>query len=97
MNPEQLNGQIRLWLAVFSGIAGALGWTWFDGLAAQIMAAAGPVMALGIAVWSLLSKTKANQISAVAAMPEVKSIDLQPTVAGAVLNRATPANVQVGR
>lgn len=97
MNPEQVSGQVRLWLAVFSGIAGALGWTWFDGLAAQIAAAAGPLTALGLAIWSLLSKTKANQVATVASMPEVKKIELQPTIAGAALDRATPPNVQVAR
>ena len=97
MNPDQIESQVRLWLSVASGIAGALGWTWFDGLAAKIAAFAGPAFALGLAVWSLIANKQANRVASVAAMPEVKKIELQPTSAGAKLEAVTPPNVAVAR
>lgn len=96
MSNEQLIGLLRQILPVFGGIAVTLGWFTSDQVVAgtsTILQIIGPVMIVGSSIWSLVSKTKANLVSAVSAMPEVQSIKLQPTVAGAALAKDTPANV----
>ncbi len=95
MNPEQLVGTIRQFLPFVSGIAAALGWTWFDGVAGAILATIGPVGGLVSLVWSLVSKKQANIVTAAAAVPGVQSIVLAPTAAGRALEQATPSNVNV--
>lgn len=100
MSNEQLFGLLRQILPVIGGVLVTLGWAkpasvqlWSD----TIMQAIGPAMIIGSAVWSLVSKTKANLVSTVAAMPEVKSVTLDPTKEGtADLNIVTPPNVKVG-
>lgn len=96
MNPAQLEGTIRQFLPFFSGIALALGWTWFDGVASAILMALGPVMGLASLIWSLVSKKQANIVAAAAALrdansvPIVERIALAPTVAGHDVEAATP-------
>lgn len=97
MNPEQLIGTIRQFLPFFSGIAAALGFTWFDGVAGAVLATIGPVGGLISLIWSLVSKKQANILAAAAAIPAVKRIELQPTSEGISLERATPSNVVVAR
>ena len=95
MNPDQIAGTIRQFLPFVSGIATALGLTWFDGLAAAILNVLGPAMALGSLVWSLVSKTHANTLTSAAAIPGVAGIVLTDTNAGRALAANTPANVAV--
>lgn len=95
MNTEQIIGLIRQFLPFASGIAAALGWTWFDGVAAAILQVIGPLGALISLVWSLVSKTNANIVTSAAKVPGVATITLQPNAAGAALapNSVTPPNV----
>ena len=97
MNPDQIIGTIRQFLPFVGGIATALGWTWFDGVASATLAVLGPAMTLGSLVWSLISKTHANIVSSAAAVPGVSSITLTDTNAGRALASATPSNVNVSR
>ena len=95
MNPEQLVGLIRQFLPYFSGIATALGWTWFDGLAASVLQIIGPAAAIGSLVWSLISKTHANIVSSAAAVPGVANIALNDNAAGRALAPVMPPNVNI--
>lgn len=95
MNPEQITGIIRQFLPFVSGIAMALGLTWFDGVAASVLAALGPVGALVSLIWSLVNKTNANLVKTASVVPGVRSITLDNTVAGRTLAQVTPSNVNV--
>ena len=95
MNPDQIIGTIRQFLPFVGGIATALGWTWFDGLAAATLAVLGPAMTLGSLVWSLISKTHASTLTSAAAIPGVSNIVLTDTAAGRALAPGTPPNVAV--
>lgn len=95
MNPEQITGLIRQFLPFVSGIATALGLTWFDGVASAVMATIGPVGALISVVWSLVNKKEANIVTMAAVVPGVRSIALEATPEGRVLATATPPNVAV--
>ena len=89
MNPEQITGLIRQVLPFLSGLATALGLTWFDGVAAATLNVIGPLMGLASVVWSLINKTQANIVTMAAVVPGVQHIDLFPTVEGKVLDAAT--------
>ena len=102
MSNEQWMGLMRVVLPALGTLFAALGFikaadvpTWTD-TAMQII---GPSLIAISAVWTVIKNKKANLINTVAAMPEVKAIHLEPTVAGAAL--ASPAvtapNVQVAR
>ena len=99
MNPEQVMGLIRQFLPFVSGIATALGLTWFDGVAAAVLQVVGPLMGLGSLVWSLVNKKQANILTAAKGLtdengsPLVEHILLAPTVAGRKLEDETPAGV----
>ncbi len=99
MNSEQLIGTIRQFLPFFSGIATALGWTWFDGVAGAALQAIGPVMGLVSLVWSLVSKKQANILIAAKSLtdvngaPVVEHIVLAPTIAGRQLEEVTPTGI----
>jgi len=101
LNPEQVVGTIRQFLPFFSGIATALGVTWFDGVASAVLATIGPLMGLISLVWSLVSKTQANTLIAAKSMvdskgqPIVEQINLAPTAAGMKLQAQTPAGIVV--
>lgn len=95
MNPDQVVGTIRQFLPFVSGIALALGLTWFDGVASAVLNVIGPVTALVSLVWSLIDKTKASTIAKVATMSGVKSIALEDNNAGRALAPVTPLNVNV--
>jgi len=108
MNPEQTVGQVRTFLAFFGGIAAGLGWTWFapvsmaflDALG-PVLAAVGPVMGAGAAIWSAINKTQPNIVRMAAGLVDdkhkkiVQQVQLAPTAAGAALERATPDLPQV--
>lgn len=105
MNPEQVDSQVRLWLAVAGSVAGALGWSWFGDLSTKIAAFAGPAAVLGSAIWSLVRNRQSSILTAAATLkdnrgqPVVKTIELNPTAAGTVLASpsATPPNVVVAK
>lgn len=100
MSTEQIMGLIRQILPVLGGIAVSLGWLTsgqVGDLTATVLQIAGPGLIIISTIWSLLNKTQANLVATVASMPEVKKVELQPTVAGVTLERQTPPNVQVAR
>lgn len=96
MNAIQVEKLIRQFLPFASGIALALGWTWFDGVASAVLLALGPAAALVSLVWSLVSGKQANVVAAAASLrdensrPVVKHIELAPTPAGKAIEEATP-------
>lgn len=96
MNTEQIIGMIRQFLPFIAGVATILGWNksgQFDALGAAVVAAIGPLMALGSLVWSMVSKTNANLVATAASVPGVSTITLTPNAAGAALAPVTPPNV----
>lgn len=95
MNSDQVVGTIRQFLPFVSGIATALGLTWFDGVASAVLATVGPVGALISLIWSLIDKTKTSTINRVAAMPEVKSVILVDNNAGRATASTTASNVVI--
>lgn len=97
MNPEQVTGMIRQFLPFVSGIATALGLTWFDGVASAVLATIGPVGALASLVWSLVNKKQGNIVAMAAAVPSVKAIEMSNTAEGRAIAApgVTPDNVTV--
>lgn len=108
MNPEQLTGQLRIFLTFFGGIAAGLGWTWFAGISeaflasiGPVLSAVGPVMGVAAAIWSAFNKKQDNIMRMATGLVDDKSnklverIQLAPTAAGAALERATPDLPQV--
>lgn len=98
MSNEQVFALIRQILPVLGGVAVGLGWLTqgqFDGGAAVVLQLMGPAMIIGSTIWSLVKNTKSSLVATVAAMPEVNSVKLEPTIAGNVLSNSTPANVTV--
>ncbi len=96
MNPEQVVGTIRQFLPFFSGIAAALGWTWFDGVASAVLLTIGPVGGLISLVWSLVSKKQANVVAAaIAVAPTGTRVALPNTPEGRAIEEATPHLPQV--
>lgn len=97
MNPEQVMGMIRQFLPFVSGIATALGLTWFDGVVAAILSTVGPVGALISLVWSLVNKKEASILALAAVVPGVKQIEMKDTPEGRALAApgVTPDNVIV--
>lgn len=89
LNPEQVTGTIRQFLPFFSGIATALGVTWFDGVASAVLATVGPLMGLASLVWSLTNKKEANILLSAKAVPGVQNINLNNTAQGRALEHAT--------
>lgn len=81
-------------------LASGFGWltpTQVAGLTTNILAAVGPIATIGGLIWSLVASRKSAVVSAVAAMPEVRAVVTQPTMAGIELARSdtTPSNVVV--
>jgi hypothetical protein len=79
-------------------VAGTLGWAppeTIAGLTTNILAAIGPITTAVGLIWSLLASRKASIVSEVAAMPEVKTIQLERTTEGRALESVTPSNVAV--
>ncbi len=98
MNSEMIVGMIRQFLPFIAGIATILGWNkagQFDAIGAAVIAAIGPLMALGSLIWSLISKTDAALVTTAANVPGVSTITLSPTPAGTALAANTPANVGI--
>ena len=99
MNQEQLTDIVRHLITTFGGVIAGWGAAkgWFT--ADQILAVLNSQTFIGLvvgaigAIWGLISRTKKNQVQAVAALPEVKAVVTEPTQAGATLAAATPANV----
>lgn len=99
MNQEQLTDLVRHLITTFGGaIAGwgaAKGWLSAD----QILAILNSQTFIGLvgagigAVWGLISRTKKNQVNAVAAMPEVKAVVTERTTAGGALANVAADNV----
>lgn len=102
MSQEQILGLVRQILPVLGGVAVSFGWlttNQVSDVTATLLQIAGPIMIVGSAIWSAINKTKANLVSTVAALPEVKTIELKPTVAGTALAdpAVTPPNVIIAR
>lgn len=97
MNQEQFQDLIRHLITTFGGvIAGwgaAKGWLTYDQIMAIFNSQAfmGLVMGAGGLIWGLISRTKKNQVAAVAALPEVKAVVTELTVPGKNLADVTPA------
>lgn len=99
MNQEQLTDIVRHLITTFGGVVAgwgaAKGWLSAD----QILAILNSQTFIGLVVggigmiWGLISRTKKNQVNAVAALPEVKAVVTEPTVAGATLATAAADNV----
>lgn len=106
MSAEQIAGQVRVFLAMFTGVAGILGLTWYGAVSqavidsiGPVLAAVGPVTGLVTIIWSLVSKKPANILtSAATVLPGIK-IELPPTPEGRALAApgVTPPNVVVAR
>lgn len=93
----QLIAQI---VSIAGMLASGFGWltpTQVASLTTNILAAVGPLVTIGGLVWSFIASRKSAVVSAVAAMPEVKAVVTQPTMAGIELARSdtTPFNVVV--
>lgn len=56
---------------------------------------AGGVLMIVPVVWGIINHSQTNAVAVVAAMPEVKKIETEPTAAGAALAKASPVNVVV--
>ncbi len=110
LNAQQVEGQVRIFLAMFTGVAGILGLTWYGAVSeafinsiGPVFAAIGPVSGLVTVIWSAISKKQANILSVAAALKDdkgariVEKMELAPTVAGQALAApgVTPANVVV--
>lgn len=99
MNSEQVTALIRQFLPFISGIATALGLTWFDGVASAVLATVGPVMGLVSVIWSLVKNKQANILTAAKGLtdssgaPIVEHIQLAPTPTGIQLQNETPAGI----
>lgn len=77
-------------VAFFAGLLAGKG---VFGLDAQTWTTViGAVIAAAASVWGAIATRKNAQISAVAAMPEVQSVKLEPSAPATVLE-ATPGNV----
>lgn len=100
MNPVQIEKIVRTFLTVAGTIAMTFGWLTsgqVEGYTAIILQILGPLTTVGTLIWTIVSGTQASQVNAVLAMPEVKKIELAPTVAGAALEKATLPGAQVVR
>src|SRR5262245_16178907 len=99
MNQDQLLSLLRQLLPIFGTLAISFGWTTPDKWAAwstTIMSVAGPIMVLVGIVWGFLAHTKTATLTAAAALPEVKKIELSASSPeSAALARATPPEVVV--
>lgn len=101
MNSEQVTSMIRQFLPFISGIATALGLTWFDGVASAVLATIGPVMGLVSVIWSLVKNKQANILASAKGLtdssgaPIVEHIQLAPTPTGVQLQNETPAGISV--
>jgi hypothetical protein len=85
-------------LSIAGMFATTLGWltpTQVVGITTNVLAAIGPLATLGGIVWSLLASRKKSIVAEVAALPEVKAVQLENTAAGRELEAATPSNVSV--
>lgn len=97
MNPEMITGTIRQWLPYASGIATALGLTWFDGVASTILSLSGPAGFLISWIWSMSNKTEGNILTMAANVPGVARIEMFDSERGRALAApgVTPPKVQV--
>lgn len=98
MNSEQVMGLIRLLLTTFGSMAVTFGWLAPDKVAsvtATLLAIAGPAMILVSTIWTMVSHTNTNIVTAAANVPEVSHITLQPTPTGVAMGQATPPNVRI--
>lgn len=81
MNSEQTKGALRNVVSLICGYMVGRGWINQD-LATLII---GLAVAVGPIVWTIVDNTKRKQVANVEAMPEVKGVVTQPTVAGKAL------------
>lgn len=98
LNNEQWMTLLRQVLTAVGTIVGLIGWmnageiaTWTD----RIMQLAGTAAPLISIVWSILARSKTSMVTAVAKLPEVKAVQLEPTAEGQKLNDNTPSNVKI--
>lgn len=99
MNSEQLQDIVRHLITTFGGaIAGwgaARGWL----TAEQILSILNSQTFIGLvvggigAIWGIISRTKKNQVNAVAALPEVKAVVTERTTSGVQLADVAAPNV----
>lgn len=90
MNSTQIQTTAAPIIAFLAGLLAGRGVFGLD--AATWATMIGAVIAFGATIWGAITTRKNAQISAVAAMPEVQSIKLEPSAPAAVLE-ATPSNV----
>lgn len=90
MNGQAATSTFGPLVAFFAGLLAGKG---VFGLDAQTWTTViGAVIAAGASVWGAIASRKTAQISAVAAMPEVQSVRLEPTAPSNIVE-ATPGNV----
>lgn len=94
MTSDQIMGLIRQIIPVFAGIAIAFGFSassvasWSN-TALQI---AGPALALGGVIWSLVANSKSSIIKSATAMPEVDSKALAAAISDPDLKQVAKTN-----
>jgi hypothetical protein len=100
MSSDQILALIRQILPVLGGIAVTFGWLTpgqVETTTATVLSIAGPALIIASTIWSVVAHTQANTLTSAAAIPNVKTITLDPMVAGtSALVQATPANVKSG-
>lgn len=97
MNQEQVKSIVRHIIATFGGVLAGWGAAkgWFT--ADQILSVLNSETFIGLVVsgvmafWSFVGKSNKNITAAAAALPEVKAVVTEPTVAGKILAEAIPA------
>ena len=94
MNVTQIQTTLAPLIAAFAGFLAGRG---VFGLDAQSwIAIIGALLGAGATIWGAIATRKTAIVSQVAALPEVKEVTLDRTVAGtAALSNATPNNVKV--
>ncbi len=90
MNGTQVASTFAPIITFFAGLLAGKGVFGLD--AATWAQALGAIAGFAGTVWAIFKSTKTQQISAVAQMPEVQSIKLEPEAPQATL-AATPTNV----
>lgn len=100
MTPQQATDFLRQLMPVLGSLLTTLGATTGDkwnAISNLVLLISGPSLIGASAVWGFMRNSKAGVISAASAVPEVKTIQLNPTAPEtAAINAATPTNVVIG-
>ena len=98
-NVEQAKTTIQWFISTFGagivGFAAGKGWVDADMINALLNSPTVITMiaTVAVGVWQFISRSKKNRVADVAAMPEVKGVVMEPTVANTPLVTSTPDNV----